>query len=248
MNPVRPRRLSSMDDGHRIVLDHETLRGIDYSGRKLVQFSAAGVTLEACRFDKAKIEDASLGGGTDTSEYIDCSFDGARMRFGPGGFARFVRCSFRQVDIRDWYCFAVELIDCTFTGRLAHSFFNGTVPEEARQITGRERNEFYGNDFAGASLLDVDFRSGIDLTRQKLPTGPEYIYIANADKAVQRARSEVIGWTDLALRQQAMALLQVLARNVAGGQNQLLLRPANYSAIGAAVVHAVLRLLQGDGD
>jgi hypothetical protein len=113
---------------------------------------------------------------------------------GPGGLSRFVRCSFRNVNIRNWLCFAVELIDCTFSGKLQQAVFNGTPLAQKRALLGRDRNEFHGNDFSAADLIDVGFRTGIDLTRQRLPSGPEYLYLPNAREAVGRARSGIMRW------------------------------------------------------
>lgn len=228
----------------QILLDHEDLHGADFSGRRLVQFAAAGSRLEACRFDGIRIEDASFGGGRETSEYVECTFDGARMRLNSGGHARFVRCSFRDVDLRDWFCFTVELIECTFGGRLRKAFFNGTVPEEKVASAGRERNEFFGNDFSEMALIEVGFRTGIDLTRQKLPPGPDYVYVPEAAEAVQRARASVIRWEDIDRRRAAMALITVLERTVAAGQHQLLLRPADFAMLDQDAVAAVMALLR----
>lgn len=236
-----------IDESHCVVLDHDELRGADFSGRKLVQFSSVGSILEACRFDKTKIEDASFGSGREMSEYIECSFDGARIRFGPGGYTRFVRCSFRDVDLRDWFCFTVELIDCIFSGQLRKAFFNGSVPEEKRGNAGRERNEFRGNDFTAMELIDVTFRSGIDLAQQRLPSGPDYLYLPDAAATLQRARAEVMHWGDLDLRQPAFAILNSLEEEQAGGQRQLLLRSKDYagdSNIRKDAVDAVFALLQ----
>jgi hypothetical protein len=235
---------TGIDESRRVVLDRERLHGVDYSGRKLVQFSAAGSRLEACRFDRTKIDDGSFGSGREMSEYFECSFDGARIRFGPGGYARFVRCSFGDVDLRDWFCFAVELIDCTFSGRLCKAFFNGTVPEEKRTSAGRERNEFSGNDFSAMTLIDVGFRRGIDLTRQKLPSGPDYVYVPEGARAVQQARASVIRWDDSRPRQAAMTLVELLEEEIAAGQRQLFLRPADYAKLGSDAVDAVMALLR----
>lgn len=91
---------------------------------------------------------------------------------------------------------------CTFSGRLRKAVFNGTVPHDTRAMLGREHNEFGGNDFAAMDLLDVAFRTGIDLSKQRLPSGPEYLYLPAAADAIQRARAEVLGWHDLDLRRQ----------------------------------------------
>src|SRR6185436_16498701 len=100
----------------QIVLSKTDLRGEDYSNRKLMQFSAVGCRFEACDFSGVDITDASFGAGQLQSEYYECNFNDARMHMSAGGYARFVRCSFQDVDIRHWTCFAVELIDCAFSG------------------------------------------------------------------------------------------------------------------------------------
>src|SRR5207247_2907730 len=107
---------------------------------------------------------------------------------------------------------------------LRGAVFNGAVPEDDRSFVDRSHNEFRDNDFSGMELIDVGFRTGIDLTKQKLPFGPEYLHLPDAPAAVQRARENVIGWDNLPLRQQAIALLRSLESEVAGGQQQLLLR------------------------
>ena len=167
-------------DDQRVVLDHARLDGENYSGRTLLQFASIGSHLHACNFGQIEIQSAAFGGGRETSEFVDCTFDGARMNMAPGGFSRFVRCSFQNVKIRNWICFTVEMIDCTFSGRLDTAIFNGAVPEDERAIIGRACNEFYGNDFSALDLRDVTFRTGIDLTKQILPSGKDYLFLPYA--------------------------------------------------------------------
>jgi len=236
---------TKIDDNSRVVLDHQALHRIDLSGRKLAQFSSTACRFEASRFEGAEIESASFGAGRAVSEYVDCSFDRARIHFGPGGCARFVRCSFRDVDLRDWYCFAVELVDCAFSGRLRKAVFNGTVPDRERTTAGRERDEFRGNDFSAMDLVDVAFRTGIDLRQQRLPSGSKYVYLPDAANAIQRTRAEIIVWNDLGLRRTAMALIKSLEDEVAGGQRQLLLRPDAYAGVPKEAVDAVFASLRG---
>jgi hypothetical protein len=226
-----------------VVLDEAELVGEDFSRRRFFQFSAVGSRFESCRFERVRIESASFGAGRATSEYLDCTFDGARLRMGPGGFARFVRCSFREVQIRDWFGFAVELVDCTFSGRLRKAFFNGTVPTDQVLAAGRSINEFKGNDFSEMDLVDVSFRTGIDLTQQRLPTGPQYLFVADAMRAVAHARAQVIAWEDLELRQQAMPVLRVLEAEVERGQRQLLLRVDDFPPRKRPAAAAVFALM-----
>jgi hypothetical protein len=239
------RRVGStkISDDDRVVLNGADLRAADFSGRKLQQFSAAGSRLVECRFDKARIESASFGGGREISEYVDCVFDGSHIAFGPGGYARFVRCSFRDAELHDWFCFAVELVDCTFSGRLRKAVFNGTVPEDKRAVVKRERNEIRDNDFTDADLIDVAFRTGIDLTAQQLPSGPQYVFLADAPTALQHARAEITHWDDLELRRKALQLLGTLEDETGGGQRQLLLRKDDFPRSLRDAVDAVFALL-----
>jgi hypothetical protein len=147
-----------------------------------------------------------------------------------GGNARFVRCSFKEVDLRDWFCFKVEVIDCVFTGRLQGVVFNGTPHPDENGILHRKQNEFRGNDFSGAELIDVAFRTGIDLSKQQLPSGSDYLYLPDAREAFNRARGEVVSWTDVDLRLAVLQSLRSFEWELNGGQEQLLLRPKDYSS------------------
>jgi hypothetical protein len=173
-------------------------------------------------------------------------FDRSRIRFNPGGLARFERCSFRDVDLRDWTCFETELVDCVFTGRMRRSFFNGTVREELVEALGRTSNEFRGNDFSGMDLIDVGFRTGIDLSLQRLPTGEQYVYLADAERALQRARERVIASGRVRLRGEhgdVVPVIDVALKNVRNGQRQVLVRKDDYSRIPQAELDTIFDIL-----
>src|ERR1700674_493531 len=207
-----------------LVVDHKNVNGEDFSGRTLVKFASITSRFEKCRFEHMRIEDGGFGEGVDASEYIGCSFDGSNIDIGPGGHARFARCSFRDVRLADWFCFTVELVDCVFTGRLSRAYFNGTVPLSKRMTAGRDRNEFTGNDFSGMDLVDVGFRTGVDLTQQRLPSGPPYLYLRHATAAIQQASREVALWRDVQSKQLAMKMIHSLESELEGGPRQLLIR------------------------
>jgi uncharacterized protein YjbI with pentapeptide repeats len=230
--------------GKLVSLTRKRLSGADFSGRDLLQFASMGSVLERCRFDDARIDSGAFGAGRTASEYIDCSFDRSHIRFGPGGFARFVRCSFRDAVLSDWFCFAVQLVDCTFSGVISHSFFNGTVPEDKRRFVRRERNEFTGNDFSAVDLKDVGFRTGIDLTRQALPTGKGHLYLPDATASMGWARSQIALWPDGAMHQAATSFVESLGGESEGGQRQLLLRVTDFHSIDREVVTEVFALLR----
>lgn len=147
-----------------LTFERRDLVGATFSGRKLNKMLMLASSFTGCEFTDMRVGNWVTGGArTTVTTYTECVFDRSRIRFNPGGLARFERCSFRDVDLRDWMCFETELVDCLFTGRMRRSFFNGTVPEEFVEALGRTSNEFRGNDFSGMDLLDVGFRTGIDL-------------------------------------------------------------------------------------
>lgn len=194
----------------------------------------------------------AFSAGFDASEYVDCSFDGARFPSVIAGFSRFVRCSFRDVDIKGLGDDHLELVDCVFTGKLRASVFWGAAPQpEAekryqsdlrffaregrpepagyRELARRPSNEFHGNDFSGAELIDVSFR-GIDLVRQRLPTGDGYLYLPDAGAAINRAL-EMIG--DRPEGPEVEKFLRgTLGRELSSSQRQLHLRQADFGEKG----------------
>jgi uncharacterized protein YjbI with pentapeptide repeats len=207
-----------VDPALDLFLDHLRLREADYSGRELLSFGAYGCRFERCNFNNLRADSVSFGSGMELTEYIDCTFDGLRFSHSIGNVARFVRCSFRDIKVRKWTCFEAEFIDCTFTGRLQTCIFNGTVSEEDRPWVGRERNEFRGNDFSGAELVDVAFRTGIDLDQQRLPTGPDYLYVPDAAAAIERAQRGLADWMpDTEFQRLAQVIVTVQASAVADG-------------------------------
>jgi hypothetical protein len=208
--------------------------------------AAVGSRLENCRFENAQIQDASFGAGREMSEYIECSFDGVRFDHG-SGLARFVRCSFKNIDFRNWLCFGTEMIDCLFTGRMEGCIFNGTVMKGYQLFLGRERNEFYGNDFSGMAFMDVTFRTGIDLTKQRLPLDPGYLYLPDAPAALARAKSAAHEWSDSELRRQVLLFLESFEFELEGGQRQLLLRADLQTAYPRETTDKAFALLRGKG-
>lgn len=217
-----------ISDDERVVLSRQRLVSEDFTGRHLKQFSAEGSRLERCRFDGAVIGSGSFGAGRLVSEYVGCSFDRAKISMGPGGYARFVDCSFEDTLIESWFCFAVELVRCTFSGRLRKAVFNGTVPEDKRGVVGRSVNQFEANDFSRAKLVDCAFRTGIDLHGQRLPSGPEYTYLEDAAMAVRRARTIFNAWEDPEVKRDVRGVLVGIEEDVVAGQRQLLIRVDDY--------------------
>jgi hypothetical protein len=217
-------RREKVRDEDYLHVEEERLEGEDFARLKLKGFSAYKARFERCSFEKVKIDDAGFGAGDAQSCYVDCSFDGARIEAAAPGDVRFERCSFRDVRLKNWFCWEVELVDCTFTGRGEKLLFNGTPQPDRQKAIGRSVNEFRGNDFSGMDLRDCAFRRAIDLTQNTLPSGPGTLVLADARAAVVAVRREVSGWDDDERRQGALQILEVLMNEVADGQDQVFVR------------------------
>jgi hypothetical protein len=234
-----------MSNHARVVLSNQHLIAQDYRGLELLQFSAEGMRFERCAFDGSVIRSGSFGAGQATSEYVGCSFNDAKIHMGPGGYARFVDCTFENVAIDSWLCFAVELVGCSFSGQLRKAVFNGCVPPEKRNIAGRSTNQFEGNDFSRAELLDVAFRTSIDLSKQRLPSSPEYTYLEDAPSTVRQARRAFNALDDPEERKRVRGVLAVMEEDVAAGQSQLIIRVNDYPRASRPPIQ---RLLQAASD
>jgi len=148
-----------------VILSRKKLVGESFSDRRLMGFSSEACQFLSCKFERMHIESASFGGGRSESLYEDCSFDGSEI-YGSPGIARFERCTFRDVRIEGFFSLAGSFIDCVFSGDIRGSVFHGSLPDS---IYGPRDNEFRGNDFREARLVDVDFRGGIDMSKQQMP-------------------------------------------------------------------------------
>ena len=202
----------------------ERLVDRDFSGELADSFVASKSRFLRCAFSKVQFDQACWGAGRSQSEYVDCNFDGARFSSTAPGNARFVRCSFLDVCIEEFIAFDVEFIDCVFSGQLSHGFINGTRDAKRGLLDSfRRPNEIRGNDFSRCDFQDFDFRTGVDLSLQKLPAGDRYAYLEHSASAISHGRRIVSSWDDGLLRAEGVNWLSVLQTNCDGGQRQYLL-------------------------
>ncbi|MCW6005679.1 hypothetical protein K1W54_13985 [Micromonospora sp. CPCC 205371] len=120
------------------------------------------------------------------------------------------------------------MIDCTFSGRLKKVVFYGRLGGIYTMESGQRLNEFRGNDFSGADLAQVEFRWGIDLSRQVLPTGSDYVYLPDSAATLARLRLVVDGWPEADRRRRAVMMIEIFEREVTLGQTQALLRVSEW--------------------
>ena len=153
-------------------------------------FVSVGSTFVRCRLGGIRGSETT-GGGKTQSRYLDCNFDGLVLDWRGVGIARFERCSFRGVRIKKLQARAAEFVDCTFSGSLRESQFSRTVEQVVYGELDRKTNDFHGNDFTDCDFWDVEFRNGIDLTRQRLPVGRGYVLLLDSERQLAQCRSRL---------------------------------------------------------
>lgn len=210
------------------AVEGQTVVGESFRGQKWTHLGVVASTFKDCDFSNTRIDQACFGGGMTQSRYTDCNFDGAVFYANSPGNARFERCSFRNVKIHVFNGMMVELIDCVISGTIKKGFFNGTPNHNSlTPPLTRTTNEFHGNDFTGAKLLDVGFRYGIDLSLQQLPKGDDYIYVEDGRRFLQDLPSSQLAdkYGNL-----FSAIERVLQMKVAEGQRQIFLSIKGFPA------------------
>jgi hypothetical protein len=227
----------AFEGGNDVVFKRARGRDVDFSGLVFECFTAERSVFERCDFESATIRYGPLGlRGT---VFQDCSFDRADLRGVDPGEARFERCTFDGAQIAKWMTDCAEFVGCRFATRIVDSVFSAAP----RNCSGRRtRNEFTGNDFSRAELIDTIFVGGIDLDAQKLPTGDEYMRITGAPSRLDRARAAVQEWEDPEERRLALAEIEALTR-FAENQNELFVRRAD-ADLPASAARRLLALLE----
>lgn len=230
---------------HRsLLLTDEKQWDRDYSGLRFSDFTAVSSAFHRCNFDRIRMAQTCFGGGVSDSKYIDCTFNEARFTAIAPGFAKFVRCSFKDVRIKSFFSRGIELIDCTVSGEIVGGYFNGALPPDMPPRLGRPRNRFEGNDFSHAKLIDVGFRTGIDLTKQIMPVGPDYVLIHDAAARLAAARRDLAISANADERRGVEGVFRFLENELQDGQEQLFL---NISSLPKKLIPAIVRVLTAMG-
>jgi uncharacterized protein YjbI with pentapeptide repeats len=162
-------RTGEVDLGSRLVIENQVVRAADLADARLTSFTAVGTTFLDTDFSGLWVGSAQFGAGQQQSLYRGCTFDRSTIYALDPGNARFERCRFLGVTLIEWVGRALEMVDCEFTGAISRSWFSGTLDAQDAAYYGRATNEFAGNNFRGASLVDVQFE-GIELAAQLLPS------------------------------------------------------------------------------
>ena len=204
------------------VFEHLRLDAISIHASQLIR----------CVFKDVHAKCVSLGGGFSQSTYTDCIFDDCDFVFGAIGNARLTRCRFNRCRLFHIFGTKLEMLDCSFADtRIEEAVFHGKSRATVNGDAKRERNEFTGNDFSTADLIDVGFRGGIDLTKQVLPAGRDYVYVADTRQAAALAQQLAELDPKSAGAKRARSIQRLAEFHHSRGQMQMLLRLSGFDAL-----------------
>jgi len=182
---------------------------VSFKGARFWWYLADSSTFTSCDFSRVRIEEGNLGDAA--TIYRRCRFDGADLRNANPLFARFEECSFDGADFRGFRSFYAEFVECHFAGKVVSAKFFG-LPEgltEPPRDLKRQANEFRGNDFRQAELIDTSFGHGVDIEAQQWPQGDAYLKLDGVHERIQKARAAVSTWQDDKARKEALIMLQI---------------------------------------
>ena len=224
-----------------VLLQGARVADVDFGRAAFDRLSPSACVFESCDFRNVKLDRRMLPlfKAKRRNVFRRCRFDGADMRSIDPGSSRFEGCTFDGADLDGWTATAAEFIDCHFAGRLTHVRFYGKPwgPGAAELIPARTKNEFRGNDFRGAELVDVAFLMGIDVAKQRWPDGDEYVRLDRIHQRLTRGRTEILRWKDLEARGEALQMFQSLSF-LYMQQNEIVARRKDPEATAAPEVQA----------
>ena len=186
------------DDESVVALHRATITSVDFRRARFDSFSLGGCLFDHCDF-RGLVFDRKLSPlfvAMPRSVFRNCSFDGADLHRTRLGQSRFERCTFDDARLDGAHTESAEFVDCRFAGPLDALTFHG-APSGAdlkRLDPPRKRNEFRGNDFRDAELLDVAFIAGIDMAQQRFPDDDLHVRIERFQRRLAKARAEIGEW------------------------------------------------------
>jgi uncharacterized protein YjbI with pentapeptide repeats len=156
-----------------VAFEAVTVSDVSFAGMRFEEFFVrGGCVFSRCDFSRIRSRYVShLSPDALGALYHDCRFDHADLREFFPGTARFERCRFDHARLDGWRSDLAEFVDCRFAGTVRDVKFWGRPCGILAEGVERPVNEFRGNDFRQAALINCSFVMGIDLDAQRWPEG-----------------------------------------------------------------------------
>ncbi len=221
---------SSLD---ALVLERHTYSGEKFANRQLCQLVSIGSKFNDCDFANLSIIDCNFGAGKTPSIYYRCRFDAIRTPHISFGYSQFTECHFSGFDFEGLRISTTDLIRCTFIGRMRNGYIasmrSGFDPPS---LGLKERSVIQDNDFSEVDFVHFNFKRGVDLTRQRLPTGSNYVLVLNGMQALEKVKqSLLLDDATIDIRTSVMSFLEILSSEAKKGQENIFLREEDFGSM-----------------
>lgn len=197
-----------------VLLQHARIAEVDFARAAFDRLAPSGCVFVDCDFRQATLDRRlqPLFTAHERNVFRGCRFDGTDLRHIDPGTSRFDACSFEGANLDRWSAQTSEFVDCRFAGRVAHVRFYGKPwgPAAGALEPKRGVNEFHGNDFSRAELIDVTFVMGIDVNKQRWPECGDYVRLDRIHQRLTRGRTALLALKDLEVRSEALQMVQAL--------------------------------------
>jgi hypothetical protein len=127
------------------------------------------------------------------------------------------------------------MLGCAFPNTtIRKAAFHNSIVSASPGTTSRRSNEFDENDFSSTRLVDVDFRGGIDLTRQTLPNSDDLLYLPDTRAALELVKDICTSLSDAdpQNRRDCRALVGVLELYCRSNQRNQILQLGSWGEVG----------------
>lgn len=186
----------SYADMEQVRLQHCRLADVILDNVDARNFSDHGNVFRGCRFERTNLAGSAIG--FDGSRYEHCWFGRTRLTRAVFARAEFDDCTFEDCVLDGVDFNASSFERCVFRGPVKDVWFRGGYahPAEAKRLGKSRPNQMRDVDFTAATLVDVTFSDGCDVSTLLLPDDGSVVRLdrwrARIDGAVAVATDEDI--------------------------------------------------------
>lgn len=177
----------------KVALDHEVsvaiTQRLNLSGGRIdlsdvSDFSTIGAKLQGVCID-AMAGTVMLASFGEKSLFIDCEFANFRADLMDFGYSELRDCKFINCEIFELISWEATIVNCSFSGSVHRGKFN-IHPDDYIVRPKTESAFFARNDFSDCNFFDVEFRGGIELANQRVPTKGDGIVVLDLPTKMAR--------------------------------------------------------------
>ncbi len=192
----------------RVLLEACEFENVNLTGMQHAIWNERGCRFCDVQLRDVKLRNAALGLGGSAYERVDFS----RCDFGDAFFYRpqFRGCTFASPKFRGLDFNMSNFAGCSFSGQLDGVWFRAKWPHPHDEATfGPAAPNEMRVDFSDASLWDVVFTGGLDLSRVVLPRDGQHVLLKDFCNALLKSKKRVESLGDGGLDQEhALQLIQ----------------------------------------